>query len=119
MDGELSDDETKRTGIRHPVFLMDKEREIEELKEELKVSEDPNIHFIQGNFSSYYSEEEILGEGASGVVKKCLKIDTNEYYAVKAVHYKNDDEILVLVNLPQLFFKQLFRLSKSSKIIGN
>lgn len=105
MDGELEDEDTRRKGIIYPVFLVDKRREIEELKEELQVSGDPNIHFIQGDFGSYYAEEEILGEGTSGVVKKCLKIGTSEYYAVKAVNSKNDDEILRLVNIPLIIFK--------------
>jgi hypothetical protein len=81
---------------RH-IFMNNLEQDIEELKKDLKVEEDPDIHFIKGNFKDFYSEEEVLGEGTTATVKKCLKIGTNEPFAVKIVHYRDDTEMLVLV----------------------
>lgn len=40
---------------------------------------------------------EILGEGTSGVVKRCVKVATDEEFAVKIINYKGDDEIKTLV----------------------
>ena len=84
---------------RHSIFFTSRLDEVEELKEELQVEDHPDIHFIQGNFDAYYEEQEILGEGTSGTVKKCIKKGTNEEYAVKVVRYRGDTEILLLVFL--------------------
>ena len=83
---------------KHSIFLDTVNYEIEEFKKELKVDENSKIHFIQGSFSKYYKEGDFLGEGTSGVVKKCTKVCTKEEFAVKIVQYKGDMEILTLVN---------------------
>lgn len=82
---------------KHSIFLDTVNYEIEELKKELKIEQHPNIHFIQGSFCKYYKEGEFLGEGTSGVVKKCTKVCTKDEFAVKIVQYKGDMEILTLV----------------------
>lgn len=58
-----------------------------------------DIHFIKGDFFAFYQEEEILGEGMSGTVKKCTKVGTNQVFAVKIVRYRGDSERLFLVSL--------------------
>jgi hypothetical protein len=55
------------------------------------------VHFIQGDFGQFYIEDDILGEGTTATVKKCIKRSTNDTYAVKIVHYRDDVEILTLV----------------------
>lgn len=67
------------------------------MKEELQVENGQDIYFIQGNFSAYYEELEILGEGASGTVKRCIKNGTSEVFAVKIVRYRGDTERLSFV----------------------
>lgn len=86
-------------GIRRPIFTIDPQKEIADLKEELQIKDNPDIHVIQDGFCTYYKECEILGQGTSGIVKKCIKKGTDESYAVKIVNYKNDTELLVLVRL--------------------
>lgn len=88
---------TENSYIRHPVFLIDMDKDVEELTEQLQIADTPNICFIKGDFYTYYQEKGKLGEGTSGTVKKCVKVGTNEQYAVKIVHYKNDTELVVLV----------------------
>lgn len=95
---EVADNTTKSVGIRRPIFVLDPQKEIADLKEELQIKDNPDIHVIQDGFGTYYKECEILGQGTSGIVKKCIKKGTNESYAVKIVNYKNDTELLVLVN---------------------
>jgi len=89
--------EIKETKLMKPVFLLDVDREMRDLKEELQINDDPNIHIINGNFALYYQLGVILGEGTTGTVKKCIKNDTGASFAVKMVNYKNDVEMLVLV----------------------
>ena len=88
---------TKSVGIRRPIFTIDPQKEIADLKEELQINDNPDIHVIQDGFCSYYQECETLGQGTSGIVKKCIKNGTTENYAVKIVKYNNDPELLVLV----------------------
>ncbi len=94
---DAADNTTKSVGIRRPIFVLDPQKDIADLKEELQIKDNPDIHVIQDGFSSYYKECETLGQGTSGIVKKCIKKGTNESYAVKIVNYKNDTELLVLV----------------------
>ena len=94
---DATDNATKSVGIRRPIFVVDPQKEIADLKEELQIKDNPDIHVIQDGFSMYYKECEILGQGTSGIVKKCIKQGTDESYAVKIVNYKNDTELLVLV----------------------
>ena len=68
--------------------------EIDDLKQELNVADEPDIYFLKGNFKAFYREEETLGEGTSGTVKKCVDLRTDEKFAVKIVMYKNDAEML-------------------------
>lgn len=42
-------------------------------------------------------EKDVLGQGSTGVVKRCIKNGTDEEFAVKIVPNKNDREILTLV----------------------
>lgn len=86
-----------QSGIKHSIFFSHMDNEIEELKNDLEVRDDPNVHFIEGDFMSYYTEGEVLGEGTTATVKKCRKNGTEEWYAVKIVHYRDDNEILTLV----------------------
>lgn len=62
-----------------------------------KSPEDAYIFFIQNTFHEIYEELETLGEGTSGVVKRCVRIATQEEFAVKIVNFKGDDEIKTLV----------------------
>jgi hypothetical protein len=96
-DSESSCEVTIDYNARQPVFFTDMEREVEDLKQELNVDGYSNIYFIRGNFYDYYQEDEFLGEGTTGVVKKCTKIGTKDEFAVKMVQYRNDLEILSLV----------------------
>ena len=84
---------------RHSIFFNNLENEIESLKEELNVGEDPDIHFIKANFGDYYEEDEVLGEGTTATVKKCFRKTTKEAFAAKIIHYRDDTEMLVLVRL--------------------
>lgn len=79
------------------IFKNNVERDIEDVKREYNADNDPDIHFIQGQFDRYYEELEILGEGTTATVKKCLRKSTNEPFAVKILHYNDDTEMLVLV----------------------
>mgnify|MGYP003579185542 FL=1 len=80
------------------VFLRNLDDDVETLKEELQVTEqDYDIHFIDGNFGEYFTEGKVLGQGASGVVKKCKRIQDGEVFAVKSVRYRGDTERLLLV----------------------
>ena len=88
---------------RSSVFLRDVESEIDEIKRDLEVENDPNIHFIRGNFYAYHVEGEILGEGTTGTVKKCIRMSDNVPVAVKVVHYRDDLEVLTLVFLEKCF----------------
>jgi len=79
------------------VFLRSHDDDVDNLKEELQIIEqDYDIHFIDGNFDAYYTEGRVLGQGASGVVKKCTKIQDGEVYAVKTIRYRGDTERLIL-----------------------
>ena len=84
-------------GAREQIFFVDMEKEVEDLKNDLQVDGCPNIHFIRGNFYDYYAEGDILGQGTSGVVKKYVRKESEESFAVKIVSYRNDLEMLVLV----------------------
>ena len=81
----------------YPRFQSRFEDQVTDLREELGVMEDDDICFIQGDFSSYYQEREVLGEGASGVVKKCINNKTSQICAVKMVRYRGDVERLHMV----------------------
>jgi len=59
--------------------------------------EDAHIFYIENNFHQFYYEREILGEGTSGIVKKCVKVSTEEEFAVKITNFRGDDEIKTLV----------------------
>jgi len=85
--------------LRQNIFFDVAESEIEDMKNQFEIDEKSNITFFKGSFAKFYLEEDILGEGTSGVVKKCFKVGTNEPFAVKIVQYKGDQEILALVNL--------------------
>jgi len=80
------------------VFLRNQDDDVENLKEELQITEqDFDIHFIEGNFADYFTEGKVLGQGASGVVKKYTRIQDGEVYAVKSIRYRGDTERLLLV----------------------
>jgi len=83
--------------FKHAIFYNNLEEDIKNLKEDLRVDEYPDIHFIKGNFNDYYEEGDILGEGTTATVKKCYKKGTDDKYAVKIIHYRDDTEMLVLV----------------------
>jgi len=94
---------------------------VETLKEELQITEqDFDIHFIDGNFADYFTEGKVLGQGASGVVKKYTRVQNGEVYAVKSVRYRGDTERLLLVALflprRKFYLYHFFRLLKSLKI---
>lgn len=89
---------------RWSIFYDSAESEVEEIKKELKINENSHIHFFKGDFSSFYKEGKILGEGTSGLVKKCAKVDSDEAYAVKIIPYRGDNEILTLVNFLNVIF---------------
>ncbi len=96
-------------------FLEGKGNEINELKKDLEIEDNPFIHFIEGNFSNFYKEGKTIGAGTSGVVKKCTKLDTKEIYAVKIVQYKGDLELLTLIiqefqNLRKLHHKNVIKV---------
>lgn len=84
-------------GAKEPIFFVDMDKEAEDLKNDLQVDGYSNIHFIRGNFYDYYTEVDILGQGTSGVVKKYVKKDSEDSFAVKIVSYRSDLEMLVLV----------------------
>ena len=91
------DSPSRGSDHRPGIFQRDVESEIEEIKKDLDVENDPHIHFIRGNFYSFYYEGDVLGEGTTGLVKKVTRQDSNEEFAVKVVHYRDDLEILILV----------------------
>jgi hypothetical protein len=107
-----------REGFKHSVFFHNVEDEIEDLKKELEVGDDPDIHFIQGDFYNYYTEDDILGEGTTATVKKCFRVETEEVFAVKIVHYRDDLEILILVKF-LIGLVNESRWSRSSTTIEN
>ena len=61
------------------------------------IGDNPFIHFIKGDFLDYYKEGKTLGEGSTGVVKKCTRVNGTEAFAVKIVKYRGDSEVLILV----------------------
>jgi len=81
----------------------------------LGIEENPFIQFIKGDFSEYYKEGEILGEGTTGVVKECTKTNNTETFAVKIVQYRGDSEVLILVSTFKNSTNKIYRLSKSLK----
>ena len=91
--------EEDQSSCYQPLFLKNLDDEVEELKEELQIDENQNIYFIPGDFFVYYEEGDIIGEGTSGTVKKCIKVSTNELFAVKIVRYRGDTELLHLVKV--------------------
>lgn len=102
------------------IFLRSLTNEAEDLKNELQVEDGDNIYFIPGNFSAYYEEKDILGEGTSGTVKECVKNSTQERFAVKITRYRGDTELLHCVTLFIILVRyNLIRLSKSSRTIEN
>jgi len=92
---------------------------MEELKQDLQVEDGQGVFFIQGNFQTYFQEQEILGEGASGTVKRCIKNETDEVYAVKIMRYRGDTELLSLVSLNYVSVEIFSSKSKSSKTTKN
>lgn len=68
------------------------------LEEEKLGSPEEHVHYISNSFKDYFEECEVLGEGASGTVKRCIKLSDGQEYAVKIVNYRGDDELKVLVN---------------------
>jgi serine/threonine protein kinase len=69
-----------------------------ELLKELEVENDPDIKVIDGNFSKFYEEKETLGQGTTGIVKRCQKVgDEANDYAVKIVSYKGEMELLKMI----------------------
>lgn len=94
------------------------ENEVEQLKKDLEVENDSDVHFIQGDFYNYYTEQDIIGEGTTGTVKRCMKNGTNDIYAVKIVHYRDDTEMLVMVSYKKKTANRS-RLLKNLKIKGN
>jgi len=89
--------------VKHTVFYNNVENEMESLKQDLQVEDDKDIHFIKGNFKDFYEEMEILVEGTTATVKKCMKKGTDKKYAVKIIHYRGDTEMLVLVRIVSLY----------------
>lgn len=63
----------------------------------MEVEDDPDVHFIEGDFFNYYKEMEILGEGTTGTVKKAKKLQNDQEFAIKIVHYRDDTEMLIMV----------------------
>ena len=69
-----------------PQFELEEFREIQD-----------SIYEIYGNFKKYYDEYELLGQGASAIVKRCICKTTNQEFAVKIVNTRGDEELELLV----------------------
>lgn len=72
---------------------------IEEMKQNTDRKARESIHFIYGNFKDLYEEKETLGEGCSGVVKRCVHEPSGQAFAVKILETMGDEERLLLVRL--------------------
>lgn len=55
------------------------------------------MHFLHGNFSEFFEEKESIGQGCSGIVKKCVHRQTGQVYAVKIIDTQGDEERILLV----------------------
>lgn len=56
-----------------------------------------SVFEIHGNFKELYDEFEILGQGASAIVRRCICKKTNQEYAVKIVNTCGDEELEYMV----------------------
>lgn len=56
----------------------------------------------QRSFESRYTLHEVLGEGCVGLVKRAVKNDTNEEYAVKIVRTRDEETILNVMSSPEI-----------------
>ena len=80
-------------------IFYDRNHEDYDFLDEISQGDYPNIKVIQGNFTMYYDEKEMLGQGASSTVKKCHKLnDPSQLHAVKICSYKGDLELLQMVS---------------------
>jgi hypothetical protein len=103
---------------RRSIFMNNIEGDIQQFQIEHDTVNDPDIHFIQGDFFNYYEEKEIIGEGTTGTVKKCVKKSEPEnVYAVKIVHYRDDAEMLT--NVIFMKVRKTLRLCMSLKTTGS
>ncbi|EAR95768.2 Serine/Threonine kinase domain protein (macronuclear) [Tetrahymena thermophila SB210] len=55
------------------------------------------IYYIPGNFSSFFEELDILGEGCVGLVKKVKRISDGELFACKMVKLKDEETVLQVI----------------------
>lgn len=58
----------------------------------------PGIKYISGTFWQIFEKKKKLGEGTSGIVRKCIRKEDGKVFAVKIVRTR-DDEILFHVSL--------------------
>lgn len=76
---------------------------IEEVMKDTDQKTREAIHFIYGNFNEYYDEEQTVGQGCSGIVKKCVHKPSGLPFAVKIIQTMGDEERLLLVQLQSRF----------------
>ncbi|KAL4508229.1 hypothetical protein ABPG72_021602 [Tetrahymena utriculariae] len=75
--------------VNHPMIsdrveIVEKDREYQ-------------IYYIPGNFSSFFEELDILGEGCVGIVKKVKRISDGELFACKMVKLKDEETVLQVI----------------------
>ena len=69
----------------------------EHFRSEINQMKTSSLYFISGDFANYYEELETLGQGCSGIVKKCRSIKSGEVVAVKITNSNSDEENIILV----------------------
>lgn len=68
---------------------IDEKKRLEEAKE--------NVFYINGNFTDFYVEGDILGEGCVGLVRRVQRVSDNMVFASKMVRTKGEEEVVANV----------------------
>lgn len=71
---------------------------MDQLVTDLEDKTKESIHFIEGNFSEFYEELETIGQGCSGVVKKCVHKASGQVFAVKIISIRHEERLLIVNN---------------------
>lgn len=105
FDGSLStptlsltdSDTTKTSEEEHKIFRFFEDKEPEE-------ESYPGINYINGTFWEKFTKKRKLGEGTSGIVRKCIRKEDGKEFAVKIVRTRDDEIIFHVKAILNLYF---------------